>query len=141
MIIDSLEMIHNDGIEMYVFMPPVASDVFEALDASAELSEWWQFYKNDIPRVLKNSGMRVIPGAQPAHLGLSDLYMIDGFHASEVYMARVVKTIIENSPYSSYLKSVDLENLTYRIENAAIPLAFEIPNHNSHVLEGNKRKE
>ena len=141
MIVDSLEMIHNAGIEMYVFMPPVASEVFKALDESVELHQWWQFYKNDIPRLLRNRGLNVIPVAQPAHLGLSDLYMIDGFHASEVYMAQVVRAIIENTPYSSYLKSVNLEKLSYRIENAAIPLSFEIPNNNLTVSDSQRREE
>ena len=141
MIIDSLSKIQKAGIEMYVFMPPVASDVFEALDKSAELSKWWQFYKNAFPNLLIKRDMKVIPVVQPAYLGLSDLYMIDGFHASEVYMARVARTIIENTHDSSYLNSVDLEKLSYRIENAAIPLAFEIPRSKLTVSGDKNRKE
>jgi len=140
-IIDSLSLLQNTEIEMHVFMPPVSSEVLKALDESVELSKWWQFYKTDMPGLLKRRGMQVIPVAQPAHLGLSDLYMIDGFHASEVYMAQVVRTIIENIQHSSYLKSVDLEKLSSTIENAAIPLAFEVPSQNLTVSEGNKRKK
>ena len=139
-IFDSLSLLQKTEIEMHVFMPPVSSEVLKALDQSVELSKWWQFYKNDMPGLLKKRGMTVIPVAQPAHLGLSDLYMIDGFHASEVYMAKVVRMIIENIQHPSYLKSVDLEKLSYTIENAAIPLAFEIPGQDLTVSEGNKRK-
>jgi len=36
---------------------------------------------------------------------------------------------------------VDLEKLSSTIENAAIPLAFEVPSQNLTVSEGNKRKK
>jgi hypothetical protein len=138
-ILKSLLMMQKAGIEVYAFMPPFSSRVFKALDESVELRNWWQYYKNDFPNLLKKHGIKVIPVAQPAFLGLSDSYMIDGFHSSEVYMAYVIKTVIENANSSSYLKKVDIESLSHRIKNAPIPLAFEIPNHNLNAYGAKKK--
>jgi hypothetical protein len=127
LILKSLQMMQEVGIEVYAFMPPFSSEVFKALDESVKLREWWQYYKNDFPNLLIKLGIKVIPVAQPAHLGLSDSYMIDGFHPSEVYIAHVVRSIIVNTRNSSYLKDVDVDKLSNRIKAASIPLAFEIP--------------
>ncbi len=53
--------------------------------------------------------------------------MFDGWHPSEVYIAHLVKSLIENAPNSSYLKNVKLEDLITNIKSAAIPLAFDLP--------------
>jgi hypothetical protein len=123
----SLLLMQEIGIEVYALMPPLSSEVFKALDESVELRAWWQYYKNDFAELLRTNGISVIPVAPPTCLGLSDLYMIDGFHASEVYMAHIIKALVENAHGSSYLKKVSIENLSDRIKSAPIPLAFEIP--------------
>jgi hypothetical protein len=131
LILKSLLMMQEIGIEVYAFMPPFSSEAFKALDESVELRLWWQYYKNDFANLLKENGIDVIPVSQPADLGLSDLYMIDGFHASEVYMAYIINTLVENAHSSSYLKKIARENLTDQIKHAPIPLAFKIPNRKS----------
>jgi len=138
LILKSLQMMQDVGIEVYAFMPPLSSEVFKALNESVELSKWWQYYKNDFPNLLIKHGIKVITVAEPTHLGLSDLYMIDGFHSSEVYIAHVVRSIIENAPSSSYLKGVDVEKLSTRIKTASIPLAFEIPTKKNNVASSKK---
>jgi hypothetical protein len=53
--------------------------------------------------------------------------MYDGFHASEVYMAEIIRRMVKNSPSSGLLKKVNIGILSSRIQHASLPLAFELP--------------
>ncbi len=127
MIIDALSLIKNKGVEVYAFMPPFSTEAYDALEDSPALNKWWNYYKHEFPKLLESHDISVIPVSHPAQYELDDTYMFDGWHPSEVYIAHLVKKLIENAPHSSFLKNVLLEDLTLTIKNAAIPLAFNLP--------------
>jgi hypothetical protein len=127
LVIDSLSTMSDLGIEVHVFLPPFSSEVFQALDESEALKAWWDYYKVEFPALLEAEGFAVIPVAEPASLGLDDLYMCDGFHPSEVYMGHVVRNLVEAAPASSPLQRVDVSALSDWIDAAQTPLAFQAP--------------
>ena len=128
LIIAALSIIKNKGVEVFAFMPPYSTEAFQALEDNQPLKRWWNFYKNEFPTLLEKHDIVVVPVSHPIQSGLDDTYMFDGFHPSEVYIAHLVKSLIEKAPNSSYLKNVNLEDLLEIIKRAAIPLAFDLPN-------------
>ncbi len=134
LVVEALSLIKSKGVEVVAFMPPYSTEAFEALERSRPLRLWWNFYKNDFPELLDQHDIVVLPVSHPQQFGLDDTYMFDGFHPSEVYIAHLVKYLIEIVPNSSYLKNVELGDLMKTIQNAAIPLAFDLPITSSVVM-------
>lgn len=126
LIIKALSLVQKKGVEVYAFMPPFSTEAFEALETSQTLRQWWNYYKNEFPKLLKKQEIQIVPVSHPAQFELDDTYMFDGWHPSEVYIAHLVKALIETAPDSSFLKNVSLEDLLLNTENAAIPLAFNL---------------
>ncbi|RMH22292.1 MAG: hypothetical protein D6696_03785 [Acidobacteria bacterium] len=126
-VVASLAELQARGIEVWALLPPFSSECFAALEESTGLRDWWQAYHLRLASRLEARGVRVISAPTPAADGLSDDYMIDGFHGSEVYLAHVVARILDRAPPTSLLKRVDDRRLAARIRSAAIPLAFELP--------------
>jgi hypothetical protein len=134
LIVDAISLIQEKGVEVYAFLPPFSTEAFGALDGSQPLRQWWDYYKNEFPRLLEEHHISVIPVSHPVQFELDDTYMLDGWHPSEVYIAHLVKSMIELAPGSSYLKNVNLEKLKAFIKEASIPLAFEVPHDSSTAL-------
>ncbi len=126
-IVDSLKTLKNQGMEVYTFLPPFSSEAFAALDQDGEMEKWWRYYKDTLPLLLKRQGLEVISINRPQDLGLDDTYMLDGFHPSEVFIARVTERLLDLAQPSSLLKKVDLTLLRQRVNNAAMPLSLEMP--------------
>lgn len=125
--LEALVRIKNKGVEVYAFMPPFSTEAYAALENSDGLREWWTYYTHVFPKALRKRDIMVAPVSHPIQFDLDDTSMFDGWHPSEVYIAHLVKNLIQNAPNSSYLKKVALADLTTRIKNAAIPLAFNLP--------------
>ena len=127
LMVESLAAIKKQGVEVYAFLPPFSSAAFAALEQDRELAPWWRYYTENLPRALKRQGIEVISIQRPADLGLDDRFMLDGFHPSEVFIAQVVRSLLELAPASSLLQGVDLTLLEQRVEKAALPLSLERP--------------
>ena len=127
LIVEALSLIKKKGVEVYAFMPPFSTEAFTAIEGNPSLRQWWHYYKNEFPKLLEKQEIRVVPVSHPGQFELDDTYMFDGWHPSEVYIAHLVKALIEPAPNSSFLKNVSLEDLLMKTENAAIPLAFNLP--------------
>ncbi len=127
LILEALVMIQEKGVEVIAFMPPFSTEAFEALETSPPLSQWWNFYIDEFPTMIKNHDIQVVQVSHPRQYGLDDTYMFDGWHPSEVYMAHLMQSIIVNSSQKSYFKNIDLQNLRSIINHATIPLAFKLP--------------
>ena len=125
LIVDSLATLKNMGVEVYAFSPPFSSAAFAALQQDEELAPWWRYYTESLPRSLKRQGIEVISIQRPADLGLDDRFMLDGFHPSEVFIAQVVRRLLELAPAASPLQGVDRTLLGQRVDNAALPLSLE----------------
>jgi hypothetical protein len=127
LIVDSLKSLKGHGMEVYAFLPPVSTEALAALVRDSEMAEWWRYYHENLPQLLKRQGIEVISIPCSTDLGLDDRYMLDGFHPGEVFIARVTERLSALAPSSSPLKGVDLTRLGQRVNNAAMPLALEMP--------------
>jgi len=127
LIVKALALIQKKGVEVYAFMPPFSTEVFEAIENSQPLRQWWTYYKTEFPKLLKKHHILVVPVSHPGEFHLQDTYMFDGWHPSEVYIGHLVKQMLKHAPDSSPLKTVNLQNLSTLIEEASIPLAFKLP--------------
>lgn len=127
-LIKALAELKEMGIEVYVLMPPFSNEAMTALEDSKELSSWWKLYGKELPSKLDDLGIVSFSPSCPATYGLDDTFMIDGFHASEVLMAYVIKDIILGAQDNSLLKSVIIRKIDELINSGdTIPLAFQIP--------------
>jgi hypothetical protein len=127
LIMDALTLIQKKGVEVVAFMPPFSTEAFEALETSQSLRQWWNYYKNEFPKLLENHNIFVVRVSHPVQFNLNDTYMFDGWHPSEVYIAHLIQSMVEKAPISSYLKDANMENLAALISEASIPLAFNLP--------------
>jgi len=131
MLISALVSLEQTGVEVHVILPPFSTEVAQALTESEPLEGWWRFCNTELVGILEEAGIDVTLVLNPTSVGLSDLYMIDGLHSSEVLMAQIIAELLMGVPSSSLLSTVDVESLTARIRNAAIPLAFQLPDGRS----------
>ena len=127
LIMDALILIQKKGVEVVAFMPPFSTEAFEELETSQSLRQWWNYYKNDFPKLLENHNILVVRVSHPVQFNLNDTYMFDGWHPSEVYIAHLIRSMVEKAPISSYLKNANIENLAALISEVSIPLAFTLP--------------
>jgi hypothetical protein len=123
----ALSALREAGVEIHVTLPPFSSEVYRALEESDELRDWWQFYKLELPALIREHGIDVFPVCTPADLGLSDTYMWDGFHPGEVFMARILREMVAGAASGTLLGQLDLTRLTERLEEAELPLVFDAP--------------
>jgi len=126
-LLEAVQKLRGLGVEVHVLLPPFSSESLDALEQSESLATWWDYYKNELPVLLERAGATVVPVGCPADFGLSDLYMLDGYHPSEVFAARLVVEMAKRASPDSLLKRIDLDRLEERIRRAALPLAFELP--------------
>lgn len=123
-IIDAIKCIQNENVEVYAFMPPFSTNVYNALQNNTELSKWWQFYKYALPELLINNNINVIPLTYPEQMGLSDDHMFDGYHPSEVFLAYILLHYITQYMDLPYVNEVWLNNILCKADS---PLAFLMP--------------
>jgi len=110
-----------------VILPPFSSEVYRALEESGELRDWWQFYKLELPALIRARGIDVFPVCSPQDLGISDQYMWDGFHPGEVCMGYILREMVAGAASGTLLGQLDLTALTKQLEDAELPLVFDAP--------------
>ena len=124
----ALTELQHMGVEVYVFLPPFASEVQTVFETSPTWQPFWRAYHLDLPARLRAAGIPCLPLSVPKQDGFDDRYMYDGHHPTEIYAAALVKRILQlASPYS-LLRTVDLAYLDILLSRTyATPLSFESP--------------
>jgi hypothetical protein len=127
-IIAALEALQAKGVEVYAFLPPFSTECHEALQEAKGLSVWYEEYRTEFLRRMNAAGIVCIDVPSPETYGLTDEYMIDGFHAGDVLLTYVVEDMVKRAPAGSTLAAVDLNHLrALRQRPGAIPLCFDPP--------------
>ncbi len=127
-IVQALADLKAAGVEVFAFLPPLSTEADEALATMPETAAWYEQFNSDFVSMLGAADISVVHVRSPATYALPDDYMLDGFHPSDVLMARVVDDIVSHAPPQSYLKSVDLGRLQRLRENPkVIPLSLDPP--------------
>jgi hypothetical protein len=77
---------------------------------------------------VNNAGIVCVDARSPATYGLTDDYMIDGFHPGDVFMTYVVEDLVRRAPAGSTLATVDLDHLRQlRQQPGVIPISLDPP--------------
>jgi hypothetical protein len=126
--VDALARLQQLGVEVYVFLPPFSDRVTAVWENSATWADFWYAYRGKLPAQLHAAGIFCLPLSVPTQDGFDDQYMYDGYHPSEIYVAAIMKQILQHVPRDSFLRQVDLAHLEALLSRDHIsPLSFEIP--------------
>lgn len=127
MLLAALTALQHMGIEVYVFLPPFASEVQTVFETSPTWQPFWQAYR-DLPARLRAAGIVCLPLSVPQQDGFDDRYMYDGHHPTEIYAAALVQQILQQASPHSLLRAVDLASLATLLSRPyETPLSFERP--------------
>jgi len=105
-LIEDMKALQQMGVEPLVFLPPWANECWMQLEKDADVHGWWRPYKTVMPEELKKAGVLCVGPSRPQDHGLEDTTMWDGFHPSEVLMARVIHDLAESAPEGAKIKTV-----------------------------------
>jgi len=128
MLLTALTELQHMGIEVYVFLPPFASEVQTVFETSPTWQPFWRAYHLELPARLRAAGIVCLSLAVPQQDGFDDRYMYDGYHPTEIYAAALVKQILQQAAPHSLLRAADLAYLDALLSGTyATPLSFERP--------------
>ena len=113
---------------MYGFLPPFSTECDEALQQADGLSDWYRDYRTEFLQRVNAAGIVCVDVRSPATYGLTDDYMIDGFHPGDVLMTHIVEDLVRRAPSGSTLSAIDLEHLRQlRQRTGVIPISLDPP--------------
>ena len=88
-----VETIRKAGIQLVIFMPPVAPTIANAMEASGKYA-----FILKIIAGLRRHGLMVHDFHMPDQLNLTDCNFLDGFHAGDVAAARILAHMAKTRP-------------------------------------------
>ena len=131
----ALDRLQQLGTYVHTFLTPSANAVVEALADRGRLPDWWHEYRDVFPERLRERGIPCTVVRQPADYGLTDDFMLDGSHPSEVFVSSVLERIVAEAPESSLLSKVDRDHLAgLRSGKWSTPVVFEVPPPWRHLM-------
>ena len=124
-LIEALKRLRAAGVDVRTLLPPVSTECDAALRESAVLSAWWRDVMDGLPERLRSEGFVCVAVRSPADCGLDVRSMIDGFHASEVFVTYILERLIAGpGPWSR----VDVDSLrALRKRDGVNPLTLGVP--------------
>lgn len=127
-VIAALTALQAKGIEIYGFLPPFSTECDQALQQADGLSAWYQDYRTEFLQRMNAAGIVCVDVRSPATYGLTDDYMIDGFHPGDVLMTHIVEELVRRAPPGSTLSAIDLDHLRQlRQRPGVIPISLDPP--------------
>jgi len=124
-LVESLRRLRAAGIEIHVFLPTFSEEAAAAFRVSPGISTWWKEYVEDFPAFLAQAGFPCLKALAPSTFGMDDSCMIDGYHAGEVLVSRIVEDLIRRAPAGSFLSTLDADHLkSLRSRDGVMPLAL-----------------
>lgn len=121
----SIQDMKNMEIEIYIFPPALSNQCYQAIQASGELKTFWNQYIKELKKISNDLGVKFWPYRGPDDYGLSDKYMIDGAHPSEVFIGYYLQEMFKKNKKNSSIFKVDKKFLDEKIQSYDIPLAFD----------------
>lgn len=127
-VIAALAALKAKGIEVYSFLPPFSTECDRELETAEGVSVWYSEYRTEFFQRVKAAGIVCVNVPSPVTYGLTDDYMIDGFHPGDVLMTYIVEDLARRAPAGSTLAALDLENLRQlRQRPGVIPISLDPP--------------
>lgn len=97
--------LRSRGIKTFVFIPPVAPEVYAAIRRKG--ASYPHLFK--LKEALADRGIEVVDFCNPAILSSSNCEFVDGFHGGEVTYARILREMSDRWP--ALLQYVNMEKL------------------------------
>ncbi len=128
MVIQMLVRLQARGCEVGVFLPPFSTEADRALRDSGQLSTWYAEYRTEFASRVEKAGLPCANVASPATYGLTDEYMIDGFHPGEVLITHVVEDLAARAAIGRRFSGLDRAHLQ-RLRQApdVLPISLDPP--------------
>ncbi len=95
------------GVEVCVVLPPFSNMLHDTLVARG-LPPWWDQYFTGLASRFRQAGYATVAVPTPADYGLSEDYMLDTVHPSDVFVSLLVRDLIEQTDAGSLLRRVDV---------------------------------
>lgn len=101
-----LQALRAQGVQVLVFLPPFANECRDYLDSQPPTHAWWIKYNSWLPEYLNSNGFPCVESGCPRDYQLEDTSMWDGFHPSEVLMARIIHRLVSKTPEGSPIRTL-----------------------------------
>lgn len=121
----SFQKLRARGVQVLVILPPFASECYDYLESKPPQQVWWEKYKTWAPENLTSAGFPCLPPACPREYQLEDTTMWDGFHPSEVFMARIIHSLVLKCPEGSPIRGLISPEIERLARFADHPLTLE----------------
>jgi hypothetical protein len=113
------------GVQVLVILPPFANECRDYLESGPATHRWWLDYRTRLPAALNTAGFPCAGPGCPRDYKLEDTSMWDGFHPSEVLVARIIHDLAMKSPDGSAVRELISPNLERLARFADHPLSLE----------------
>jgi hypothetical protein len=123
--IEDFKTLRGMGVEVLVLLPPWAKPCWDLVEQGRPEHAWWKGYKNDVPSSCHAAGFTCVGPSTPQDHGLEDTTMWDGYHSSEVLMARIINDLAMKTPEGSKIRSLISPDLPRLARFATHPLSLE----------------
>jgi hypothetical protein len=125
--ITAIELLRETGTETYVILPPFSTVLHDTLFAHG-MPRWWDNYFVDLKATLLSRGIPCISSPTPQTYGISEDFMLDLVHPSDVFAAYLVRDLATVVPDSSLLKHLTFSIVdSLRSQPWAIPVTLTPP--------------
>ena len=102
-IIKLIELLKNKGIQVVVFAPPFAHEIYEAMNNSQNHKKFLQSFHMSIKQVCKQENVNFYDFSDVTWYGSNDNETIDGFHGSETSYAKLALAMKNDSILGRYI--------------------------------------
>lgn len=113
------------GVQVLVVLPPFANECRDYLESGPAAHRWWQDYSQRLPTALNAAGFPCTGPSCPRDYQLQDTTMWDGFHPSEVLMARIIRDLVQQAPEGSVIRTLVSPALDRLASFTEHPLSLE----------------
>lgn len=117
-----IQRFKNLGVELLIYVPPHSDTFFKEALKDQEFEEFWSRFMN-FQSKLVSQAYDIITYTTPKEIGLSDDYMIDANHPSEVLVA----TQLRNFVTSGKAKGKIINSLSFSLVNEFLESENTIP--------------
>lgn len=102
-LIQLIELLKSKNIEVVVFAPPFAHEIYETMDNSLNHKEFFRDFRTSIKQVCEQENVNFYDFSDVSWYGSNDNETIDGFHGSETSYARLVLAMKNDSILGRYI--------------------------------------
>lgn len=124
-IIEDFKTLRGLGVEVLVVLPPWAKPCYDLLEEGRPEHGWWKPYKTAVPAACREAGFTCVGPSKPQDYGLEDTTMWDGYHSSEVLMARIIYDLAMKTPEDSAIRKLISTDLSRLAKFSQHPLSLE----------------